>query len=140
MVPLILITGVNTVFHGQVTGGGGFQGGTIIAAALTLYAIAFGLSSDSKKMMQVRGQISVGLGIIGLCALSGIAHRVLLGSGYFMQNQGLYPPGIPGSIFSSGTIIIFGVGEGIHIAMGFMQVILIFAVMMELGYRKREKI
>lgn len=140
MIPLILIIGVNIIFHGQLTPGGGFQGGTIVAAALTLYVIAFGLPADTRRIEQVRGLISVGLGIIALCALSGVVYRALVGSGYFMQNRGLYPLGTPGWIFSSGTIMVFGLGEGIHVALGFMEVILIYAVSMELGFRKGEKV
>ncbi len=131
MIPLILIIGVNIIFHGQLTPGGGFQGGTIVAAALTLYVIAFGLPLDTKGVVQARGLLSAGLGIIELCALSGVLYRLLYGPGYFMQNKGLYPLGTPGWIFSSGTIMVFGLGEGIHVAFGFMEVILMYAVLME---------
>lgn len=138
MIPLILIIGANIIFHGQLTPGGGFQGGTIVAAALTLYAVAFGIPMNTRRIDQVRGLISVGLGIIGMCAFMGPIYDLLTGSGYFMQNKGLFPTGRAGWIFSSGSIFLFGLGEGLHIALGFMEVILMYVVLMELGYRKGE--
>jgi multicomponent Na+:H+ antiporter subunit B len=136
MIPLILIVGINIVFHGQLTPGGGFQGGTIIAAALTLYAISFGLSTSSKKVGLVGGLKSAGLGIIDVCALTGVVFWSLTRLGFFMQNNGLFPLGTPGLIFSSGTIFLFGLGEALNVAFGFMHVILVYTVLMESGQKK----
>lgn len=137
MIPLILIVGVNIVFHGQLTPGGGFQGGTVIAAALTLYAISFGVSAISKNVDLVGGLKSTGLGIIDVCALTGVIFWSLTRLGYyFMQNNGLFPLGTPGLIFSSGTIFLFSLGEGLNVAFGFMHVILVYTVLMEIGQKK----
>jgi multicomponent Na+:H+ antiporter subunit B len=131
MIPIILIVGVNIVLHGQLTPGGGFQGGTIIAAALTLYAISFGISGDKWKIGRMEGAKCLGLTIIGSCALAGIAYRLLTGRGYFMQNSGLFPPGIPGYNLSSGSVLLFSLGESLNVAFGFMLVILVYTLLME---------
>ncbi len=136
MIPIILIIGVNIVFHGQLTPGGGFQGGTIIAAAVTLYMISFGLSPTYKKVKTVGGLKSSGLAIIDVCALTGVLFWSLTRSGFFMQNKGLFSIGIPGLIFSSGTIFLFSLGEALNVAFGFIHVILVYSVLMEKGQQR----
>jgi len=40
--PLIMIYGLYVIAHGHLTPGGGFQGGAIVASALTMILVAYG--------------------------------------------------------------------------------------------------
>ncbi len=44
MIPFILLFAIYVQFHGHYSPGGGFQAGVIVAAAVVLYAIVFGIS------------------------------------------------------------------------------------------------
>lgn len=48
MIPFIVLFGVYVQFHGHYSPGGGFQAGVIVAAAVILYAIVFGMSAALK--------------------------------------------------------------------------------------------
>jgi multicomponent Na+:H+ antiporter subunit B len=139
MIPLILILGANIIFHGHLTPGGGFQGGTIVAAALTLYALAYGVSLNLRNIERVEGIKSLGLALIGLVALAGALNALIRGFGSFMQNRGVFPLGIPGWIFSAGTLLPFSVGEGLNVAMGFMAVIFVYVMLMEFEVKEEAK-
>lgn len=43
LIPLILVYGLYVHFHGEVSPGGGFQAGVLVASALILHALIFGL-------------------------------------------------------------------------------------------------
>ncbi len=50
MFPLILLFGFYVILHGEDSPGGGFQGGTIVAASLILFAIVFGFRHTLQKI------------------------------------------------------------------------------------------
>lgn len=45
LIPLIVVYGLYVHFHGDYGPGGGFQAGVIVAAAIILYALIFGLEA-----------------------------------------------------------------------------------------------
>ncbi|HAQ35979.1 MAG TPA: cation:proton antiporter, partial [Alphaproteobacteria bacterium] len=45
LIPIIVIFGFYVHFHGDYSPGGGFQAGVIIAAAVVLYALIFGMDA-----------------------------------------------------------------------------------------------
>jgi len=49
IIPFIQIFGVYVIFHGHLSPGGGFAGGTIIGASFILYRIVFGMEYAQKK-------------------------------------------------------------------------------------------
>ena len=115
MVGTMVVFGVYMATHGQLTPGGGFQGGVILASApLVVY-----LSGDVKtfeaiiasplvKLAECGG--AAGYAIIGLAALFFGAH--------FLTN--IVPLGTTGDIFSSGNIAIISACVGLEIAGGFV--------------------
>ena len=48
LIPYILLFGLYVQFHGDFGPGGGFQAGVIIASAIVLYAMVFGLPAAQK--------------------------------------------------------------------------------------------
>jgi multicomponent Na+:H+ antiporter subunit B len=76
LLPFILLFGLYVQFHGELGPGGGFQAGVIIAAAVILYGIIFGLSAAKyvapptlvNTMIPLGVLIYAGVGLAGLLA------------------------------------------------------------------------
>ncbi|HWP56796.1 MAG TPA: Na(+)/H(+) antiporter subunit B [Candidatus Acidoferrales bacterium] len=72
--PFILVFGFYVITHGELSPGGGFQGGVLLAAAFILYGLVFGLDelepilprrvSDSLAAIGVL--LYAGLGLVGI--------------------------------------------------------------------------
>ena len=111
MVPFILMYGIYIIFHGEVSPGGGFQGGVVIAAGLVLYAVVFGLNKGLQKtpinVLQLANTVGpflfafVGLWAI-VCGYSFLANKV----------NHFSPHGVVGSLFGSITLLIINIGIG----------------------------
>ncbi len=63
MVPLILVFGVYVLLHGELSPGGGFQAGAIVAAALLLVRLALG---NRQAALRIPQGLLVWLACIGL--------------------------------------------------------------------------
>lgn len=50
LIPFILLFALYVQFHGDFGPGGGFQAGTIVAAAIVFYAIIYGLNSARRAL------------------------------------------------------------------------------------------
>lgn len=115
MVGIMIVFGVYMVTHGQLTPGGGFQGGVVLASApLLVYlsgnARAFEriISSPLVKLAECGG--AAGYAVIGMAAMFFGAH--------FLTN--IIPLGTTGDLFSSGTIAVISVAVGIEVTGGFV--------------------
>lgn len=72
--PFVLLFALYVQFHGELGPGGGFQAGVIVAAAIILYAIVFGLPAARRlvpdaiveSMMAIGVLIYAGVGVAGL--------------------------------------------------------------------------
>ncbi len=97
LVPLIILFGAYIFVHGHLTPGGGFPGGTIIAAAALLLYLAdeeFFLSKVSTGALEgSMGGLYVIAGLLGLAI-----------GGYFLYN--FLPTGRVGNLISSGIVPI----------------------------------
>lgn len=115
MVGIMIVFGVYIAAHGQLTPGGGFQGGVILASApLVVYlsgdvkAFEGIISSPLVKLAESGG--AAGYAMIGTAALFFGAH--------FLTN--IIPLGTTGDLFSSGTIAVISACVGMEIAGGFV--------------------
>lgn len=118
---IMLVFGIYIASHGQLTPGGGFQGGVILASAPILVYLAGNVNAFEKitsspliKVAECGG--AAGYGVIGMCALLFGAH--------FLTN--VVPLGSTGDLFSSGTIAIISVCVGVEVAGGFVQLTQIY--------------
>jgi len=64
MIPLIVLFGFYVQFHGDFGPGGGFQAGVIIAAAVILYALVFGVDAAKKAVPPSWVRIGMTLGVL----------------------------------------------------------------------------
>jgi len=80
--PFIFLFGIYVIFFGHYSPGGGFQGGTILAANVILLRLALGKKATSKKFPPQMGLI---LGAIGLLIYTGTGLAALLAGGNFLD-------------------------------------------------------
>ncbi|RLA06937.1 MAG: Na(+)/H(+) antiporter subunit B [Gammaproteobacteria bacterium] len=90
LIPLILLFALYVQFHGDFGPGGGFQAGVIIAAALVLYALVFGLNTASAVIKEWVLLVLIPLGVL-IYAGVGVA-SLLLGGNYLDYNVLAHDP------------------------------------------------
>ncbi len=121
IVGLLTLFGIYIVVHGQLTPGGGFQGGVILATA----PLAVYLAGNFRDFRHVTRQDLVeiseaagagGYAVIGLAAL--VVGRM------FLEN--FIPQGTVGDVISGGTIALIDVTVGIEVAAGFVVLLTAF--------------
>ncbi len=121
MVGTMIVFGVYIAAHGQLTPGGGFQGGVILASApLVVYlsgdveAFERIISSPLIKLAECGG--AAGYAIIGTVALLFGAH--------FLTN--ILPLGTTGDPFSAGTIAVISLCVGVEVTGGFVVLMQVY--------------
>jgi multicomponent Na+:H+ antiporter subunit B len=115
LVPVFLAVGAYVVVHGQLTPGGGFQGGVILASGpLALFLAGRSLRT---RFVAPHTLLEVGeaIGAAGY-ALVGLAGLVL--SGVFFEN--FLPLGIPGHLLSGGQLDVASVAVGVEVSGAFL--------------------
>ncbi|ESR22755.1 Na(+)/H(+) antiporter subunit B [Lutibaculum baratangense] len=80
LLPFMLVFALYVQFHGDYGPGGGFQAGVIVAAAVILYAIMFGLDAALEAVPVRVVEIMVPLGVL-IYAGVGVA-SLLLGANF----------------------------------------------------------
>jgi multicomponent Na+:H+ antiporter subunit B len=107
----VLVLGVYVATHGQLTPGGGFQGGVVLAAAVILVFVAVGRVA----MAPIRPS-----GVAGLLEAVGSGGYVALGLGGLLAGErflsNFLPLGMKGSLLSSGTIASLSALVGLEVA------------------------
>ncbi|HPJ01900.1 MAG TPA: Na(+)/H(+) antiporter subunit B [Candidatus Limiplasma sp.] len=115
---IMVVFGVYVFIHGHLTPGGGFPGGSIIAAAILLLYIAdneFQAKVKTFKILEgVAGSLYVIAGLLGLVI-----------GGYFLQN--FLPTGVVGDLVSAGVIPIVYILIGLKVGSELTGVIAGFA-------------
>jgi multicomponent Na+:H+ antiporter subunit B len=111
----LVVFGIYIITHGQLTPGGGFQGGVILATAPLLVYLA----GDLKTFKRITGQQLVELGeAAGLGGFLGIGLLGMITSGAYLEN--VLPFGTTGDVFSGGTIPLISLATGIAVGAGFV--------------------
>ena len=114
-VPVCVLFGFYVVLHGQLTPGGGFQGGVAIATG----ALAAWFGGGYARFMRIFPKTPVeGFETLGALGYVALGAGALLVGGVFMQN--VLPLGKAGALFSSGTIDALNGVVGMAIAGGFV--------------------
>lgn len=118
--PTVLF-GLYIVTHGQVTPGGGFQGGVILASAPLLLYLCADYAQFRGALPQRLVEISEAIGASSYILIGGAC--VVLG-GVFLQN--LFPLGQSGSVTGGGTVAFIDVGVGLEVSGGLSLALLIY--------------
>ena len=111
---LLVLTGIETVTHGQLTPGGGFQGGVILASAL--YVVYLGTNYATVERFEPAPllEASDGMGASGYVFIGLLG--LLAGASFLSNVVGL---GTAGTLISGGTIPLLNLVVGLEVAGGF---------------------
>jgi multicomponent Na+:H+ antiporter subunit B len=120
----VVAFGIYVVTHGQLTPGGGFQGGVILATAPLLVYLAGNWHTfkriTSHRLIEVSDSVGAGgYALVGLVAMA-------MGSN-FLTN--VVPLGQTGNVNSSGTIALINLAVGLEVSAAF--VLLLYAFLEE---------
>ena len=116
-----VVFGLYVVLHGQVTPGGGFQGGVILATAPLLVYVAGDLKTFKRITSHELVEISEALGIAGFV---GVGFLGLAMQGTFLRN--VFPLGQTGGVLSSGMIFALNICSALAVSGGFVSAIYSF--------------
>jgi multicomponent Na+:H+ antiporter subunit B len=95
LIPIIALFALYVQFHGELGAGGGFQAGVILAVAVILHALVFGLRETMRAIPPgfVRGVAS-----LGMLVYAGVGIACMLNGGGFLDYSHLFPPEIEAEI------------------------------------------
>src|SRR5205807_7315683 len=115
IVPALVAIGVYIVVHGQITPGGGFQGGVILAAA----PLAIFIAGRYMRMRVIAPHLVIELGdVIGAAGYALVGLSGLVFVGIFFKNS--LPLGIPGHLLSGGQMDVASVFVGLEVSGAFL--------------------
>jgi multicomponent Na+:H+ antiporter subunit B len=117
----IAALGLDLGAHGQLTPGGGFQGGAIFGGGMACIYLAMGLTTFVKTAHKETFDFLEALGAFSFAALGAAA---LFIAGAFLQN--IMPLGQTGATVSGGTIYFLSCAVFVEIACGFTILMLAF--------------
>jgi energy-converting hydrogenase B subunit I len=132
LIVFILIFGLYVIMHGQLTPGGGFQGGAVIVSGVVMLLVAFS-SKELKKSLRERVlsiMESSGALIFIILAFAGIGtvffYNLLVGTPIF----GHIPPigSNSGDIWTGGVVPLMNIAVGIKVVAGLSAVVLAMAL------------
>jgi multicomponent Na+:H+ antiporter subunit B len=113
--PLLLVVGLETVTHGQVSPGGGFQGGVVVASAVYVIYLATGYNNVERFQPGTLIEAADGLGAGGYVFIGVLG--LLDGAAYLSNVVGL---GHPGNLISGGTLPLLNAVVGLEVTGGFV--------------------
>jgi multicomponent Na+:H+ antiporter subunit B len=90
-IPLIALFAFYVQFHGDLGAGGGFQAGVILAVAVILHALVFGLPDT---MVAIRPAFARGVAALGVLVYSGVGIACMINGGGFLSYDRLFAPEI----------------------------------------------
>lgn len=115
LIPLAIAFGAYLVFHGQLTPGGGFQGGVVLAAG----PVAILLAGRYLSMKRVAPQrLLESADAIGAAAYALIGLGGLIFAGVYLKNP--LPLGAPGHLLSAGMMPLNSIAVGLEVAGAFL--------------------
>jgi multicomponent Na+:H+ antiporter subunit B len=113
LLPTTLLIGANLVLHGQLTPGGGFQGGVVLGTAIHLIYLAgrYQALDQVRPLSTFTAGEALGTALFVALGLVGLA----VGAG-FLAN--VVPTGAWGSLLSGGTVGMLNIAVGVEVASG----------------------
>jgi len=117
----IAALGMDLAAHGQLTPGGGFQGGAVFGGGLACIYLALGLPAF---VHAVKKETMDFLEALGAFSFGALGMAALFIAGAFLQN--IMPLGQTGATVSGGTIYFLSCAVFVEIACGFAVLMLVF--------------
>ena len=117
----VILFGIYVVTHGQLTPGGGFQGGVILATAPLLVYLAGEFQKLAKIAPHRLLEVAEAIGAGGYVLIGAIA---LFFGRPFLQN--VLPLGTVGDVASGGTVPLINLAVGLEVSAGFLLLLVTF--------------
>lgn len=133
VVPFVLTFGLFVMFHGADSSGGGFQGGTVVAAMVLMLAFAFGIG-PTREWFVNSAVVALATGGVLLFAVIGLG-PMLLGGGFLEYS--LYESAL--GIKKASKYAIEGVELGIGAVVAGIISGLFFAIAHGFEYREGDE-
>lgn len=124
LIPIITIYGFYVHFHGEYSPGGGFQAGVILAVALVLYSLIFGIAPTMKA---VTPGFARGLAGLGFMLYTGVGVWALLMGGNFLDYDALFREEPGGHLGQHVGIIVIELGVLFAVAGAMVSIYYAFA-------------
>lgn len=105
--PCLMVFGIYVLLNGQVSAGGGFSGGSILGAAMMIFATSFGLHRVDKVFTR---KLSMWVSFTALAFYSFAKGYVFFTGANGLDNH--IPKGTPGAILSGGLILPLDIAVG----------------------------
>jgi multicomponent Na+:H+ antiporter subunit B len=107
-----MVFGFYVIFHGHYSPGGGFQGGTLLAASLLLIRIASGTKIAS---LQFKDYLATPYAALGVVIYFGTGLVAMIMGGYFLDYEQLPIPGLEAADLRYWGILIIELGIGLTV-------------------------
>ena len=126
LLPYIILFAFYVQFHGDFGPGGGFQAGVILAAAIVLYSLVFGLGAARRVLSPVTVEVLIATGVL-LYAGTGLI--CMLAGGNFLEYSALDHSFFPEVLPHGQHLGIFLVeaGVGVTVAAVMVEIFYVFA-------------
>jgi multicomponent Na+:H+ antiporter subunit B len=121
LVPLTVSFGIYMISHGQVSPGGGFQGGVVLATAPLVIYLCAGAKIFLRVAPPALTRVGEAVGVAGYVLIGCLG---ILAGKAFLEN--VLPLGTPGAAWSSGTILFLNLTVGLAVAAGFVELLTVF--------------
>lgn len=95
LIPIIALYAFYVQFHGDLGPGGGFQAGVILAVAVILHALVFGLKDT---MSAIKPKFARGVAALGVLLYAGIGVACIVNGGSFLDYDHLFPSHVEAQI------------------------------------------
>lgn len=115
LLPVTLLIGFNVVLHGQVTPGGGFQGGVVLATGLHLLYVTGSYPALGRLRPLEVFDVGESLGAI---AFGGLGIAAIAVTGSFLAD--IVPGGTFGQFLSGGNVLALNWAVGLEVGCGMM--------------------
>ncbi len=110
--PYIMLFGMYVIFHGHYSPGGGFQGGTMMAASILLIRVA---TDEKIHQLQFKRSMAIPLGALGVFIYYSIGLVPLMLGGRFLDYGQLPIPGMDTAHIRSLGILGIEIGVGLAV-------------------------
>ncbi len=122
LIPLIILFAFYVQFHGDYGPGGGFQAGVILASALVLYALIYGLDAARAVASEAAVRACLSLGVL---IYAGVGIAAMLAGGDYLD-YGALNHHEPSHGHHLGILLVEG-GVGITVTAAMLSIFYAFA-------------
>jgi multicomponent Na+:H+ antiporter subunit B len=116
ILPFLAILGMQLIFFGHLSPGGGFVGGVVLAIIPILLTISYSTTFSEHKFKPAHKALLEDIGAIGFILLGLLS--ILAGNNFLANGQADFKLGTPGKLISGGLIPYLNLMIGIKVGAG----------------------